>query len=218
MSLRWPWTTQTGAVDIRRRSALPLIAAWVTAAVLAVGVASWGVALVGRSVTDSHPAPLSASQIDDRLEVARASTTTAPDPSTTTNPDGDPGATTTSGPPTSDVTQTTPPPTSTDGSSPTTAASTPTTTSPPPTTTTAPTAETRTYSVQGGSVALRFASTGVTVVFANPAAGFDVSVEPENGNGVKVEFEGEGHKSIVEGWWDGGPRDRVREEAESESD
>jgi hypothetical protein len=89
-----------------------------------------------------------------------------------------------------------------------------TTTAAPPSPTTAAAAETRTYNLRGGAASLRFAPSGVTVVFANPAAGFAVSVEPEHGNGVKVEFESEAHESRVDGWWENGPVDRVREEAD----
>ena len=86
------------------------------------------------------------------------------------------------------------------------------------TTTTPSTAagETRTYNLRGGTAALRFAPQGVTVVFANPAEGFTVEVEPEHGNGVKVEFESESHESRVDGWWADGPVDLVQEEDEAE--
>lgn len=98
----------------------------------------------------------------------------------------------------------------------TTAPATPPATTPPPATAPPATAaapdETRTYNLRGGNVALRFRPAGVTVVFANPAPGFTVEVEPEHVNGVKVEFESETHRSRVDGWWDGGPRDRVRED------
>lgn len=76
----------------------------------------------------------------------------------------------------------------------------------------APGAETRTYNLKGGTAALRFAPGGVEVVFANPAPGYRVEVEPEHGNGVKVEFDSDAHESRVDGWWDGGPVERVREE------
>jgi hypothetical protein len=29
---------------------------------------------------------------------------------------------------------------------------------------------------------------------------------------VRVEFENDSHRSRIEGWWDGGPQDRVREQ------
>ena len=75
--------------------------------------------------------------------------------------------------------------------------------------------ETRTYNLRGGTAALRFAPQGVSVVFANPAEGFTVDVEPEHGNGVKVEFESESHESRVDGWWADGPVDLVQEEDEA---
>lgn len=190
----------------RIRRALPLTAAWVVAAALAVAVAYQGVGLVGREVTDQRPASLSAAEIADRLDRADASSTTV----ATTVPAGAESSTTT-GP-----TTTTAAPTDRDpaGQPPATAAPT---TSPAPTATTAPpppppAPETRTYTLVGGTVALRFASTGVTVVYATPAAGFEVDVEPEHGNGVRVEFESESHRSRVDGWWDNGPVDRVRED------
>lgn len=91
-----------------------------------------------------------------------------------------------------------------------------TTTAPPGSTTTStstvePTV-TRTYDVDGGSTALRFAPSGVTVLWSTPKPGFDVDVEPEHGNGYRVEFESDSHRSRVEGWWDGGPQDRTRED------
>lgn len=87
------------------------------------------------------------------------------------------------------------------------------TTAPPATTTPPPAGETRTYAMVGGTVSLRFEASGVTVAFANPAAGFEVEVEPDHGNGVKVEFDSETHRSRVTGWWEGGPRDEVEERA-----
>lgn len=91
------------------------------------------------------------------------------------------------------------------------ATSLPTTSTPSPTTT-APAGETRTYTSEGGSAALRFTPGGVTVAWSTPNPGFGVDTEPEHGNGVRVEFESDGHRSRIEGWWDGGPRERVREE------
>lgn len=113
------------------------------------------------------------------------------------------------------ATTTTAPP----GSSSTTNSTTTTTTVSDPTTTTAtasttaPAGETRTYNLQGGTASLRFSPAGVEVVFANPAPGFSVEAEPEHTNGVKVEFESDTHESRVDGWWDGGPVDRISEES-----
>ncbi len=77
-----------------------------------------------------------------------------------------------------------------------------------------PEPETRPYPLIGGTVTLQFAPSGVTVLDAVPNQGFSVEVEPEHGNGWKVEFRSESHRSRVDGWWDGGPQDRVREEPE----
>lgn len=189
----------------RPRTNLRPVVAWVVAAVVAVAVASWGVGLVSRSVTDDRPAPLEAAQIQARLDEA-TSTTTGPTSTTTGSATSStaPGATTTvaGGAPSTTTTTVSPPPPP------------PTTAAPAPTTTAA--GETRTYNLVGGTAALRFSPSGVTVVFANPASGFDVEIEPENVNGVKVEFESEAHKSRVDGWWDGGPQDRVEERAEDD--
>jgi hypothetical protein len=201
---------ETGAVERSRiRRALPLTAAWILAAALAVAVAYQGVSLVGREVTDQRPASLSAAEIGARLDRVDANSTTISSsvppgddssdttlPTTTTTAPSDPGPAASA--PTTAAPTTTPAP--------------PATAAPPP----APSPETRTYTLVGGTVALRFASTGVTVAYATPAAGFEVDVEPEHGNGVKVEFESTSHRSRVDGWWDNGPADRVREDEDQD--
>jgi hypothetical protein len=87
-----------------------------------------------------------------------------------------------------------------------------------PATTTAPpvdaSATTRTYRMEGGVVTLSFSPAGVDVVGATPNEGFTVDSEPEHGNGVKVEFESDGHESRVDAWWDGGPQVERRENGE----
>lgn len=177
------------------RRSLTLGAIWLVAATVAVAVAWQGVAVVGDQVTDERPDALAASDIEARL--TEASTTTT---STTVAPG------------------TTPPTSATSSSTTTAGSSTPTTTpssttiGPPPAT--ADVGETRTYNLQGGTASLRFRPTGVEVVFANPAPGFRVEIEPEHVNGVKVEFESDTHESRVDGWWEGGPVDRVSEEAD----
>lgn len=176
--------------------------AWSAAAIVAIGVASWGVALVGRSVTGDRPAPLA--EVEERLSevAARSSTTASPPP--TSAPSGTvrstlPGPATTGVPPGPAPA----PPTTAAGPGPS-----PTAVAPP-----AAAGETRTYTLVGGTASLRFSPSGVTVVFANPAQGFDVEIQPEHGNGVRVEFESESHESRLDAWWDGGPRDEVEEDA-----
>ena len=180
-------------------------AAWVLAAAGALAVAWQGVGLVTNQVTEDRPAPLSAAQVRDRLDEETSTTTS----STVAGALGSPTTTGATSPPTSAPAGrpgTTSPPATTATTAPAAAATS---------TTTAVPAETRTYNLVGGSVSLRFSPSGVTVVWANPNAGFDVEQEPENGNGVQVEFRSETHRSRVDGWWDGGPQDRVREEPDS---
>lgn len=165
--------------------------AWLAAGAAAVAAATAGVAMVSDQVTESRPAPLDAAQVADELASQTQATAGA---ATTTTSTADAAA-----PPATTPPSTTPP--------------APTTTAPSPPTTASP-AVLRTYTLVGGTATLRFTSSGVTVVTASPNAGFDVEVEPEHGNGVKVEFERSGHKSRVSGWWEGGPRDDVREEVD----
>jgi hypothetical protein len=75
-------------------------------------------------------------------------------------------------------------------------------------------ATTETYRMVGGVVTLRFTPAGVTVLGATPNQGFTVDSEPEHGNGVKVEFESDGHESRIDGWWDGGPQVRRQEDGQ----
>lgn len=182
------------------KRSVALAAVWAALAVVAVTIAWQGVAVVGDQVTDERPAPLAASDIQERLAAA---TTTTSTPSTT-----DTSVTSTTGSTTSTVQETT---SSTSVTSVPDPAATTSSSTPP---SSAAAGETRTYNLVGGTASLRFLPTGVEVVFANPAAGFTVEIEPEHGNGVKVEFESPTHESRVDGWWEGGPVDRVREEPE----
>jgi uncharacterized membrane protein YgcG len=68
---------------------------------------------------------------------------------------------------------------------------------------------TRTYPLTGGTARLRFAPSGVTAEFAMPNAGYEVRSEARDGGGWRVEFDGPAGRSRVEGWWDGGPQERV---------
>ena len=221
-----------------RRPAM-YVTGWLLAAIAAVLLAWQGVGAVTDQVTDERQAPLSEEQVLAELEsdgghpggagdgttstTAATSTTerrpsTTEERSTTTAPPAtEPPATTptTDASPTTDAPQSAPPATSPPATVPVS------TTAPPPTTTTTTTtttppqapAETRSYSLVGGSAALRFTPEGVTVLWATPNSGYTWHVEPED-NGVKVEFENESHESRVEGWWDGGPRDRVEEDSD----
>jgi len=178
------------------RRTITYVAVWFAAGVGAITLGMAAVAMVGNQVTGSRPSPLSADEVRAELSGDTDSTTTTlPDWSTTTLPPG--GATSTTR-----VAATTPTSTqSGPGGTPTTAGAS----SAQP--------ETRTYSLVGGTVTLRFEASGVTVQEATPRPGYEVEdLEPTHGNGWKVEFRSDGHRSRVEGWWDAGPRDEVREE------
>jgi hypothetical protein len=177
-----------------RRTVLYL-AAWFAAGVAAVLLAGAGLGMVGRQVTGSRPAPLSAEQVRDELAAAEATSTTS-----STTPTTAPTTTTTSG----STTSTTAPPTIDGGP----AGSSTTTTAPVAT----PAPTTRSYDLVGGTVTVRFSAAGVTLVGATPKAGFSFEKGESHSNGIRVEFEGEDHKSRLDAWWDGGPHDEVREE------
>ena len=103
--------------------------------------------------------------------------------------------------------------TSAGSSAPTAATSTPPsaqTASAPPT---APSYTDVTYTLVGGTAAVRFSAAGVGVLWATPAAGFDVEVEPEGG-GHKVEFRSGAHRSRLDVWWQDGPRHTIGERAD----
>jgi hypothetical protein len=181
-----------------RRTAL-YVAAWFAAGVAAVSLASAGVSMVGNQVTGSRPSPLSAADVEAELIADEPATTTT---TTLTPPPTNPGT----GTPTTGGTNPGP-----------TATSAPTSVTPPPTTAPpAAPAVTRTYTLVGGTATLRFEAAGVTVVVASPNAGYSVDTESTHDNGVRVEFRSDEHRSRVEGWWDGGPRDEVDESDESD--
>jgi hypothetical protein len=178
------------------RRTLSYLAAWFAAGVAAVLLAGAGLGMVGRQVTGSRPAPLSAEQVRAELAAAEATSTTT----SSTTPTTAPSTTTTTGSTTSTTVQ---PPT--DGGP---AGSSTTTTAP----VVAPPPTTRSYDLVGGTVTVRFSAAGVTLVGATPKAGFSFEKGESHSGGLRVEFEGEDHKSRLDAWWDGGPQDEVREE------
>jgi hypothetical protein len=175
---------------------------WLAAAAVAVLLAWQGVARVGTDVTNRHPRALTA---DEARQALARTGDTAPAGG---NP-APPTSTTSTAPPPAATTVSTRPP-----SPPTTATTSPAAPPPRPSPPPAPAVVTRTYNLVGGSATLRFAPSGVSVVWANPSSGFRAEVEDGSDGGVRVRFESDSHRSEVEGWWDGGPRDRVREESD----
>jgi hypothetical protein len=192
---------------------------WVAAAVLAVFVSWQGVSRVGTEVTNRHPRPLTTEEARQALARPPAAVpdagqpgggqpgagpaappttaTTARRPTATTAPTRQPGPA---------VIPTTRPAGPAPGPGPSPAPG-PAGSSAP-----APGEVTRTYNLVGGSATLRFSPSGVTVLWADPRAGFRVEVDNRSDGGVRVRFESETHRSELEAWWDGGPRDRVQEE------
>lgn len=180
------------------RKSLLLVAVWLLAGAGALAAATVGVSTVGNQVTGDRPAPLSAAQVREELQAAATSSpTTSTSVSATTSTL--PGATTTAAPTTVPPGGGFPTTTTTAGGAAAAAGS-------------SEDSEVRTYSVVGGTATLRFTPSGVTVVAATPDPGFAVSIEAEESNGIKVEFENDDVRSRVTGWWDGGPRDEVRED------
>jgi hypothetical protein len=194
------------AQDGQVRKTVPYVAAWFVAGMAAVALASLGVSVVSRQVTGSRPAPLTAEQIRDELATGAAGAGDGAATTSSTTPDG---PTTTAVPRTSSTAAGGTSPTTTSGpGAPGGVTSTTTTSSPPA----PPAATTRTYPLVGGTATLRFSADGVDVVVATPNAGYSVEFSDTHSNGVRVEFDSDGHRSRVEGWWDGGPQDEVREE------
>ncbi len=183
------------------RRTLPFVVLWFAAGALAAAVATAGVSVVDDQLTGSRPDPLSAQEV---AEEAAASSATSPaaGPGSTTSTTA---ASTTSVPPGGSGGDggTSRPTDATIGSS-----SPATTTS----TTVAPSFVTRTYDLVGGTATIRFSSTEVTVLAASPSPGFTVDVGGSHDGGARVDFESDDHRSRLDTWWDGGPRDEVREE------
>lgn len=182
------------------------VAAWLAAGAVSVAFATMGVSMVGSQVTGSRPAPLTGAEV--RGELANGTTTTTVAGATTTLPPGDDAAATfAAGHPSS-------PPTTTsvlshDGAGESGEGGERADSA------TAPAGPvSRTYVLTGGTVTLQFTSGGVTVQEATPNPGYSAAPpESTHDNGVRVEFDNGSHQSRVEGWWDDGPQDEVREES-----
>lgn len=71
--------------------------------------------------------------------------------------------------------------------------------------------ETKTFTLTGGTTAIRFSPSSTKVLWATPNPGYEVRIEPES-EGVKVEFRSDDHRSRIDAWWDDGPRHEIREE------
>lgn len=170
-----------------------LVVGWLAATLVAVGIAYGGVNAVAGRVVDPLP-PTLALPSNDAAAAATPSPSAAPSPSSTpAGPTSSP-STTASGAPGAPATEA------------------------PPVQPAPATATSRSYALTGGTVTLRFEPDRVTVVAAEPAQGFRLEVEGNGTAEVRVEFEGDDHRSRLRGWWDGGPADRVDDVPEHERD
>ena len=162
------------------RRTLTLGVAWLAAAVVAAVVAWQGVGLIGDQVTDDRNGMLSAAEIDAALASGGGGIPVPPTTTTTLPPSS---ATTVAG--------ATPPSTA-------------------PATAPEPAPVVKPYRVTGGTASISFSPSEVTVVLAQPDAGWSVKREPE-GSGVRVEFESGNARSRIDAWWDGGPQVRIED-------
>jgi hypothetical protein len=189
---------------------------WVAAAAVAVLLAWQGVGLVGRNVTDTHPRALTADEAREALGDGSNPSGGSPDTGPATTSPSPEGGSSGRGSSTTVTTQARPRTTAPTAPGQSTATPTAPSTTRPESTATTPTTTAgvvRTYNLAGGSTALRFEPGKVTVVWANPNPGFRVDVDDRDGGGVRVRFDGDAGRSEVEAWWDGGPQDRVEDQA-----
>lgn len=69
----------------------------------------------------------------------------------------------------------------------------------------------RSFQLDGGEVAVRFAADSVQTISATPRQGFAVSVQQPTGTSLVVEFQSSAEKSKLEANWQEGPRWKITE-------
>jgi cytoskeletal protein RodZ len=175
------------------RRILGLGVAWLGATVLSVLIASAAVAGIRDRVVETPEA------------IGAPTTTTVAVPTGATTSSSAPATTSTSTSTT--AAPTTEPPETTVTTIVESGTSTTTTTAPPETTTTTtapPTLTRKTYSLVGGTVVIDIGDGGVWVVSAVPNSGFYSEVDNKGPDEVKVEFEGNDHKSTFKAYFEDG--------------
>lgn len=208
----------------------PVIAVtWALGTSTGVLLGLFGVQLVASGITDSLVSPLSRPEV---LRALQAEAAPAPEPAPPVQPPvdlpsplPDPGAvpplTTPVSPPAPTPPASSPPRPGAVAGTTTTAPPPPPTTAPPATAPPAPppapkpappTGVTRTITSAGGTVAVRYESGRVMLVWARPNDGFDVEVRSDGPEQVEVEFRGKRHRSLVRAFYqDGAPAQDVVE-------
>lgn len=71
--------------------------------------------------------------------------------------------------------------------------------------------ETKTFTLIGGTTAIKFTPSYTKVLWASPNPGYEVRIEPES-PGIKVEFRSDDHRSRIDAWWENGPRHEIEED------
>ena len=206
---------------------ITLVLLWLLGSATAIGVAWSGVGVLDDELVAPAPAVVT---VDGEVGLASESvdptlptTATAgdddadddgPSSSTTATTERDTSTSSTMETTSTSSTATTVP--TTDGTSTTTNSTTSTTGSTSSTTDTVTSVEpepyeTKTFTLTGGTTAIRFSPSYTKVLWATPNPGYEVRIEPEP-PGIKVEFRSESHRSRIDAWWDDGPRHEIREE------
>jgi hypothetical protein len=175
---------------------------WAAASVLSAAVAWAAVGIVRDAVTD-RPSELSSGAVAAAGTVSGETTTPSDAPSS-----GETGPTT--GAPSTDppsiVTTTTDAPSTTSATEP---PETKTTTPPPPPPTTQPEDEwtTKSYSMRGGTVSIRYRQGEVRLQGAVPAPGYEADIDHEGPDEVRVTFDGDEHETEFRARWRDGQLD-----------
>lgn len=181
---------------------LAVVLGWVAATAAAVAVAYAAVSTVAGGVVEPLPATLGQSPSVDGAPSGTASTeATTGSPTPSTSPSASPSASPRPG--------TSPSPAVAPSARPTAAPSSP----PPPAA-----SEVRSHALVGGTATLRYEPGRITVLSAEPAQGFTVQIEGNGTAEVRVEFDGDDHRSRLRASWEGGPRARIDEDDDRDDD
>lgn len=180
-----------------------VVLAWTLAAVLAGGVAWWGVAAIGDDAGATQGGVLSESDVRAELAAQRAAATAGPA-----------GPTPTSVPQTPEPTQT-PTPEPTASASPEPSA----TTSDPPVTPPADQEVVRTWDVAGGQVAAGCRGSTISLLYATPLDGWAVEIKDTGPEQVEVELDRDESELTVRAvCTDGVPTMRTESDEQTQED
>lgn len=196
-------TVGQGRATTSRR--LALVGLWAIAVVVAVGLSSWAVGFASRRV--SEPVPPSA-LLSDGTSQAGAATT---EPTTPSPRESSPAAAPTD-PPTVPPASSSATPGATGEGGPASQEASPSPATP------APPSDTRTATSVGGTASFRFVHDRVELLWATPAAGFEVD-SASDGSHAEVRFRSDRHESRIRAEWvDDAPSTQVDERPDDDPD